>query len=249
MQITGKAKIDYKTKNLVRRLQPGDIAVICHRDLDRVAAADLVSCKVKAVINSQKSVSGKYPNLGPDLLLEANLALIDDVGEEIMKLKENSLITITEKGEIFQGDVLIAKGRVITRDILRREMEKARQNLERALDKFIDNTVDYVRREKYFILGDIEYPPTKVKFQGKHVLIVIRGNNCREDLAAIKSYIDDIKPVLVGVDGGADILWEFGYQPDLVIGTWTAFPMKFSKWLKKSWSMPTPTARLPAWRG
>ncbi len=218
MQITGKAKIDYKTKNLVRRLQPGDIAVICHRDLDRVAAADLVSCKVKAVINSQKSVSGKYPNLGPDLLLEANLALIDDVGEEIMKLKENSLITITEKGEIFQGDVLIAKGRVITRDILRREMEKARQNLERALDKFIDNTVDYVRREKYFILGDIEYPPTKVKFQGKHVLIVIRGNNCREDLAAIKSYIDDIKPVLVGVDGGADILWEFGYQPDLVIG-------------------------------
>ena len=164
MQITGKAKIDYKTKNLVRRLQPGDIAVICHRDLDRVAAADLVSCKVKAVINSQKSVSGKYPNLGPDLLLEANLALIDDVGEEIMKLKENSLITITEKGEIFQGDVLIAKGRVITRDILRREMEKARQNLERALDKFIDNTVDYVRREKYFILGDIEYPPTKVKF-------------------------------------------------------------------------------------
>src|SRR5690606_38567964 len=113
-------------------------------------------------------------------LLEANLALIDDVGEEIMKLKENSLITITEKGEIFQGDVLIAKGRVITRDILRREMEKARQNLERALDKFIDNTVDYVRREKYFILGDIEYPPTKVKFQGKHVLIVIRGNNCRE---------------------------------------------------------------------
>jgi uncharacterized membrane-anchored protein len=218
MQIIGKVKVDYRTKNLIQRLQHGDIAVICHQDLDRVAATDLVSRKVKAVINSQKSVTGKYPNLGPDLLLKANIVLIDDAGEKVMKLKEGSVITLTGTGEIFQDNVLIARGRVFTREILEKELEKARQNIERALDKFIDNTLEYARKEKYFILGDIEYPETKVIFQGKHVLIVVRGNNCREDLAAIKTYIDDIKPVLVGVDGGADILWEFGYKPDLVIG-------------------------------
>ncbi|HHY04454.1 MAG TPA: hypothetical protein GX534_04635 [Thermoanaerobacterales bacterium] len=218
MSLTSCAKVDFKTKNLVKRLNPGDIAVICHEDLDEVGASSLVAKKVKAVINARKSITGKYPNLGPEIILDANILLIDNVGEHIMQLEENTTITITDDGKIYSGDVLIAEGQVFTKEILENEMEKARQNIEKALDDFIDNTLEYAKREKYFIMGGVDIPQTDTCFEGKHVLIVVRGNNFKEDLAVMKTYIDEMKPVLVGVDGGADALMEFGYKPDVVIG-------------------------------
>src|ERR1700685_3136652 len=67
------------TKNLTKRLCPGDIAIIDHVDLDRVAADALISRKVSAVVNAAVSMSGRYPNLGPQLLMEAGIPLVDDV--------------------------------------------------------------------------------------------------------------------------------------------------------------------------
>ncbi|MGI6129142.1 MAG: putative cytokinetic ring protein SteA [bacterium] len=218
MTITATAKVDRRTKNLVKRLQPGDIAVICHENLDQVAAADLVAKKVSAVINARQSITGKYPNLGPQTLLKANIVLVDNAGDAIMNLPESSTITIDNQGRIYKNCALMAQGTIITAKIAEQKMADAQENIAEALNRFIDNTLSYAKKEKSFITGQVDIPATNTNFKGKQVLIVARGNNFREDLAAIRDYVDDVKPVLVGVDGGADVLVDFGYLPDMVIG-------------------------------
>ena len=218
MTIIGTAKIDHKTKNLINRLEPGDIAVINHEDIDEVAALGLTTSKVKAVINAAKSITGRYPNPGPGIILEANIPIIDDVGQQIMSCKEGSKVTIRDSGEIIVDGKLVAMGEFLTPEKVKEQMEAAKKNMEVSLDKFIDNTLDYAKKEKYLIMGGVEIPETDTVIKGRHVLIVVRGNNYKEDLAAIKTYIDEVKPVLIGVDGGADALLEYGYKPDIVIG-------------------------------
>ena len=220
MPITGTAKSDYKTKNLIKRLNPGDIAVVCHEDLDEVGALGLVSCKVKAVINASKSITGRYPNPGPDILSRANIQIIDNVGKQIMSIKDGTIIMISDTGEIYIDEKLVAKGKILTPDYIKSEMELARENMEYSLDMFINNTLEYAKKEKYLIMGGVEIPDIDTIIKDKHVLLVVRGNNYKDDLAAIKTYIDEVKPVLVGVDGGADALLEYGYTPDIIIVIW-----------------------------
>jgi uncharacterized membrane-anchored protein len=218
MIINGKAKADHKTKNLVKRLNPGDIAVINHEDLDEVGAQSLVSARVKAVVNAASSITGKYPNPGPQILCKAGIPVIDHAGPGVMDIKEDSPITITPEGEIYCDNRMVARGHLLTTEEVKEKMESARNNVEKSLDKFIDNTLEYAKKEKYLIMGGIEIPQIQTNLKGKHVLIVVRGNDYKEDLTAIKTYIDEVRPVLVGVDGGADAIMEFGYKPDMIIG-------------------------------
>lgn len=218
MYIKGIAKVDHKTKNLVKRLNAGDIAVIDHEDIDEVAAMGLVAAKVRAVVNAAKSITGRYPNPGPDILARANIPIVDHAGEQVMRLRENSEISITGDGRIFCDGRLIARGEMLTMEKIEKIMKLARMNMENSLDKFIDNTLEYAKKEKYLIMGGVEIPQIRTDIKGKHVLIVVRGSNYKEDLAAIRTYIAEVRPVLVGVDGGADAIMEFGYRPDIIIG-------------------------------
>jgi uncharacterized membrane-anchored protein len=181
-------------------------------------ALGLSSRKVKAVINAAKSITGRYPNPGPAVLLDANIPIVDNVGNQIMSLEEGSSITITDNGEIYNNNEFVARGEFLTLDKVNAEMESARINMENSLNMFINNTLAYAKKEKYLIMGGVEIPEINTVIKNKHVLIVVRGNNYKEDLAAIKTYIDEVKPVLVGVDGGADALLEYGYTPDIIIG-------------------------------
>ncbi|MBO8137787.1 MAG: hypothetical protein H0Z40_06595 [Desulfotomaculum sp.] len=218
MPIKGTVKIDNKTKNLVKRLNPGDIAVINHRELDKVAAQSLIDKKVKAVINVAPSLSKDYPNLGPLTLLEAGIPLIDDAGEELLlKLQEGDKVEIIG-GEIYLEDDVIGRGMLLNKDYVLAEMEKSRQNVNITLSKFVQNTLDYARNEIDLICQKLKIPKVNTVFENRHTLIVVRGHNYKEDLIAIKSYIDEVRPVLIGVDGGADALVEFGYTPDIIIG-------------------------------
>lgn len=218
MQISGRIKIDKRTKNLVKRINPGEIAVIDHKDIDEIAAESLVEKKVLAVINADKSISGKYPNMGPSILNDAGIPIIDDTGKEIFSaLNENDRITIIDN-EIYKNDNLIAKGKLLNKDVIKYKLDESRENLSNELDKFIENTLDYAKKEKSFILENANIPAIKTKFKNKHALVVVRGKNYKEDLFTIKQYIKDVKPILIGVDGGADALLEFGLIPDIVIG-------------------------------
>lgn len=218
MNIQAPIKVDRKTKRLAKRLKGGEIAVINHIDIDEVAANSLVEGKIKLVINASKSISGRYPNKGPGILVQKNILIIDNVGEDLFnELKEDDIIQVID-GKIYKEDKLIGEGEVLDKDKVEEKIEKAYENISVELSRFIDNTIDYAKKEKGFILGDIEIPCVSTKYENKHVLIVVRGQDYKEDLSAILSYIEEVKPILVGVDGGADALLEFGYKPDVIVG-------------------------------
>jgi len=216
--IRGRAKKDKKTKNLINRLAPNDIAVIHHKDLDEIAAIQLRDKKVKAVVNAAPSISGKYPNRGPEILCSAGIPIIDSVGEEVFdRINDNDLLEITEEN-MFVNNTFLCKINILTEDEVRRKMQEASENLWFVLNEFIENTLNYAEKEKEFILNPVKLPPLSTDMAGKHVLIVIRGKNYKEDLKAIRPYIEEVNPIMIGVDGGADALLEFGYRPDIIIG-------------------------------
>jgi uncharacterized membrane-anchored protein len=216
--ITGVARLDPRTKSLTRRLQPGDIAVIDHVDLDRVSADALVSRQPAAVINVASSISGRYPNLGPRILIEAGIPLLDDVGPEIFsKVTEGAVLRVDEE-TVYAGDEVITKGTVQTADSVEKAMAEARAGLSEQIEAFAANTMDYLTRERELLIDGVGVPEIETRLEGRHVLVVVRGYHYREDIATLRPYIREYRPVLIGVDGGADALLESGYRPDVIVG-------------------------------
>ena len=204
MKVQAPIKVDRKTKRLAKRLTGREIAVINHVDIDEGAANSLVEGKIKLVINASESISGRYPNKGPGILTENNILIIDNVGEELFhNLAEGQIIEVID-GNIYRDGELLGSGEVLDKQQVSEKLKKAYENLSVELDRFIDNTIDYAKKEKGFILGEVEIPHVKTNY----------ANN----LSTIISYIEEMKPILVGVDGGADALLEFGYTPDVIVG-------------------------------
>ncbi|GAA1906885.1 putative cytokinetic ring protein SteA [Lapillicoccus jejuensis] len=214
----GPIRVDARTKNLTKRLRPGDVAVIDHVDLDRVSAEALAALRPAAVVNAAASISGRYPNLGPEILLGAGIPLLDGVGQEaVAALKEGDV-------GVVEGNTLLVRGQVAatgTRqdaDTVREAMEAARAGLAVQLEAFAGNTMEYLKRERDLLLDGVGVPEIRTRLEGRHALIVVRGYHYLEDLQALRHYIREYRPVLLGVDGGADALLEAGHQPDLIVG-------------------------------
>src|SRR4051812_23267385 len=216
--VVGPARVDARTKRLTRRLQPGDIAVIDHEDLDRIAAEELIEANVGAVINASRSISGRYPNVGPLLVAAAGIPLVDDVGSEIMDSVREGQVLRIEGSEVHRGDTLVAKGTCHTLQSLEEQLDAAKRAMGDELERFAENTLEYLRQERHLLTDSPTLPDIAVDLKGRHVLVVVRGLDYREDLATLRAYIGEVRPVLIGVDGGADALLEAGYRPDLIIG-------------------------------
>ncbi|HET6533340.1 MAG TPA: putative cytokinetic ring protein SteA [Actinoplanes sp.] len=215
---SGIARVDRRTKRLVGRLRPGEIAVIDHVDIDRVAADSLVAVGVSAVLNAKPSISGRYPNLGPEVLIQAGIVLIDDLGEDTFeRITEGDVVSI-------EGDTVILDGEPIGSGIrqdaetVAKAMADAREGLSVQLEAFAANTMDYLKQERDLLLDGVGVPEVTTQIAGRHVLIVVRGYDYKADLDVLRPYIREFKPVLIGVDGGADALVESGYTPDMIIG-------------------------------
>ncbi|MDG4780697.1 putative cytokinetic ring protein SteA [Micromonospora sp. WMMD961] len=217
-RVLGTARLDRRTKRLVGRLRPGDIAVIDHVDLDRVAADSLVAVGVGAVLNAKPSVSGRYPNLGPEVLIAAGIPLLDDLGEGVFeRIREGDQVRI-EGNTVFAGDEPVAHGSLQDAESVAKAMADAREGLSVQLEAFAANTMDYLRQERDLLLDGVGVPDIETQMQGRHCLIVVRGYDYKADLDVLRPYIREFKPVLIGVDGGADALVEAGYTPDMIIG-------------------------------
>jgi uncharacterized membrane-anchored protein len=217
-QSGGRARVGRRTKELVARIGPGDVAVIDHEDLDRVAAEGLVHAGVAMVVNVAPTISGRYPNLGPTVLDDAGIPLVDRVGRLLMeKVRDGDQLRV-EGDRLFVGDRLVGVGVRQTRASIVRAMDAAREAVDERFEGFARNTLEYMREERDLLFGGAGLPELRHDLDGRHVLVVVRGYGYREDLAALRSYIGDVKPVLVGVDGGADALLDAGYVPDVVIG-------------------------------
>ena len=212
------ARVDARTKRMLVRLQPGEVAVIDHEDLDRVAAEGLVARGTAAVVNASPSITGRYPNLGPLILVRAGIPLIDGVGTLLMqKVKEGTGLRVKDDRIMADGE-LVGVGVRQTEQSVIRAMDEARTRLAERFDDFARNTLEYMQRERDLLFGGGGMPELDHDLSGRHVLVVVRGTRFREDLAALRPYISDVKPVLVGVDGGADALMEQGYRPNVIVG-------------------------------
>jgi uncharacterized membrane-anchored protein len=211
-------RLDRRTKDLTKRLNSGEIAVIDHTDIDRVAADALVARGVSAVVNASQSISGRYPNLGPGILARAGIPILDNVGADVFgKVKEGTRVRVD--GEcLYVGDRLVAEGRHLDSEAIAVAMEEAKAGLSSQLEAFAANTMEYMKRERALLLDGVGVPDIKTDMDGQHVLIVVRGYDYKEDLAQLRSYIRDYRPVLIGVDGGADALREAGYKPAIIVG-------------------------------
>ncbi|MFN0155566.1 MAG: putative cytokinetic ring protein SteA [Gaiella sp.] len=216
--LSGPARLGRRTKDLVKRLQPGAVAVLEHRDLDRVSAEELVAAGVVAVVNTRESSSGRFPNPGPLRLVRGGVALLDVVDVPLFEvLSEGQPLTV-RNDELWAGGQLVARGCRLDAQTLERRLDEQRTRLTDALEAFAGNTLSRLQEEGRQLAGDIEFPTLRTRFRGRHAVVIARGPGYKDDLRIVRPYIRDFKPVLVAVDGGADALLEFGFQPDVIIG-------------------------------
>ncbi len=218
LEVSGTAKVGRRTKDLIKTLGPGDIAVIDHQDLDRVAGEGLAAAGVAAVVNASKSISGRYPNGGPLRVVEAGIPLVDDVGSDVMDaIRTGAALRIVDGALVVDG-VEVAAGAVLDESDVLERMESARDSIGNELERFAVNTLEYIEKEARLLFEPIVVPEIRTRFAGRHVLIVVRGHDYKEDLRALRPYISEYHPVLVGVDGGADALLDMKLTPDMIIG-------------------------------
>jgi uncharacterized membrane-anchored protein len=223
-EISGPVRLGRKTKLLVGHLLAGDIVVIDHLDIDRVSAEELIAAGASAVLNCRASTSGTYPNLGPQLLVEAGVLLVDLPDDSLFhSLSDGDPVTIRVTPADTRGEVLY-KGRQLVSGVVldvarvRADTEARRREIGDALERFAHNTIEHMREERELLAGRIDLPRFRTDFRDRSALVVVRGVDHQRDLRALKPFIRDTRPVLVAVDGGADALMEAGLTPHMIVG-------------------------------
>jgi uncharacterized membrane-anchored protein len=219
VEFTGTARLDKRTKRLVRRLGPGDIAIIDHRDLDRVSAEELLATNVRVVVNVSPSMSGRFPNAGPLELVRGGVRLIDVNGEsDLFEEVRDGESLVVRGSSLFRSGSRLAAGHTLTEVELETQLAEQRGRVTEALEGFAENTLRYLREEAKLLSEGVRLPQVQTRFRDKHALVVARGPGLKRDLRIVKPYIRDFRPVLVGVDGGADALLQAGYKPHVIVG-------------------------------
>ena len=218
IEFTGRARLGRRTKNLVQRLGPADVAIIDHRDIDRVSAEELLESGVRVVVNVAPSQTGRFPNPGPLLLVRGGVRLIDAPGAPLFdELSDGEDVTV-RGASVFRNGTCLANGRSLGAEELARSLADQQGRVTEALEGFAENTLRYLRDEGRLLAEGIDFPALETRFRERHALVVARGPGYKRDLAIVRSYVRDFKPVLVGVDGGADALLAAGMKPDVIVG-------------------------------
>ncbi|MGB3097666.1 MAG: putative cytokinetic ring protein SteA [Solirubrobacterales bacterium] len=217
-RIAGRVRRGKRTKDLVKKLAPGEIAVIDHADLDRIASEDLAGSGVVAVLNNAASSTDRYPNVGPLLLVRAGVPVIDFSETDLFELLSDGDLVEIDGGGLLRDGEQVAIGNRLSESEMRARLAAQRARIDRALGEFATNTIEHVREESELLTGEIEFPTVRTRFRDRHTLIVVRGPDYREDLGALGAYIRDVRPLIVAVDGGADAVLEAGFKPDVILG-------------------------------
>src|SRR3954454_16371204 len=214
----GRARLGKRTKLLVRRLKPGDIAVIDHEDIDRVAADDLVAAGIRCVLNAARSSSGRYPNPGPMILTDAGVHLVDLPTLPLFDLIDDGQQIEVRGGDVIRDGKVVATGEVLDSEAVHRAHEHARQQIGEALAAFAENTINHLRDERELLAGRIDLPEFDTSFRDRPALVVVRGVDHQKDLRIMRPYVRDVRPVIVAVDGGADAVLAEGFTPHMIVG-------------------------------
>ncbi|MEA2428138.1 MAG: hypothetical protein QOF37_1766 [Thermoleophilaceae bacterium] len=217
-EFTGTVRLGKRTKRLVKRLGPDDIAVIDHSEIDRVSGEDLVGTGVRCILNCARSASPRYGNQGPVIITDAGIHLVDMPAAPLFDvLKDGERVTV-RGAKLYRGDELLWDGEVQDREAVQESYEAGRRGIGEALEAFAANTMAHIREERELVSGNLELPELVTTIRDRPVLVVVRGVDHKKDLRALKPYVRDMKPVLIGVDGGADAILEDGHKPDMIVG-------------------------------
>jgi len=218
VEFTGTARLGRRTKSLVRRLGPGDVAIIDHEDLDRVSAEELLESGVRVVVNVARSQTGRFPNPGPLLLVRGGVRLIDAPDAPLFdEVGDGEAVTV-RGASLFRNGTCLASGSALDAARLEASLAEQRARVTGALEVFAENTLRYLREEGRLLAEGVDFPPLRTRFRERHALVVARGPGYKRDLAMVRPYVRDFKPVIVGVDGGADALLQAGIKPDVIVG-------------------------------
>lgn len=216
--VRGSARLGRRTKDLVKRVEPGDIAIVDHADLDRVSVEELCEAGVAAVVNVAASSTGRFPNPGPLQLVRAGVALVDVPGDSLFDTVSDGELVMVRGGSLWRNGTHLAEGVRLDEAVLEAALDQQRTRVTHALEAFADNTLRHLREEGRLLSGDVEFPVLRTKFRDRHAVVVARGPGYKRDLAIVRPYIRDFRPVLVAVDGGADALLEAGLRPHVIVG-------------------------------
>ena len=216
--VTGVARVDRHTDALLRRLRPGDIAVLDQVDLDRATADALVAADVAAVVNAAPSISGRFPNLGPQILVDAGVPLVDAAGTEVLHAVKDGTRVRLHDGVLYSGEVALAEGVAQTADSVADALVEARSGLAHQLEAFAANTIEFMRRERGLLLDGVGVPDVQVDLAGRQVLVVAAGYGHVADLRRLNRFVREHRPRLIGVGAGADALLAAGHRPHLIVG-------------------------------
>jgi uncharacterized membrane-anchored protein len=216
--VIGVARVDRRTGDLLRRVGPGDIVVFNQIDLDRRTADALVAAEVAGVVNASASISGRFPNLGPEILVSAGIPLIDNVGTGALHdIKEGARLRLHE-GCVYAGERELAKGTEQTPESVADQMIEAKAGMSAQLEAFSANTIEFLRRERTMILDGVGVPELYVPMKDREVLVVAPGHGHADELRRLRRYVKEHRPVLIGVESGADTLRAAGYKPQVIVG-------------------------------
>ncbi|MET0898076.1 MAG: putative cytokinetic ring protein SteA [Mycobacterium sp.] len=216
--VTGTARVDRDVDRLLRRVEPGDIVVLDVLDLDRATADALVDANIAGVVNASPSISGRYPNLGPEVLVANGIVLIDETGPEVFKKVKDGAKIRLHNGGIYSGDRRIGLGAERTDEDINEMMHEAKSGLVAHLEAFAGNTIEFIRSESPLLIDGVGIPDIDVDLRRRHVVVVAEEPGAAEDLKALKPFIKEYQPVLIGVGAGADLLRKAGYRPQLIVG-------------------------------
>jgi uncharacterized membrane-anchored protein len=216
--VIGTARVGRRTAALLPRLRAGDIAVLDQVDLDRAAADALVGAEVAGVVNARPMISGRYPNLGPEILVAAGIPVLDDVGTDVFGAVRDGARVRLDGDTLYAGETVLAQGVPQTPQTVADQLLEAKAGLTAQLEAFAANTVEFAKRERPLLLDGAGVPEIRTPLAGRQVVVVCRGYDYLRELAGLRDYLRETRPVLIGVDGGADALREAGYTPDIVVG-------------------------------
>jgi uncharacterized membrane-anchored protein len=216
--VIGTARVDRDIDRLLRRVCPGDIVVLDVLDLDRITADALVDAEIAAVVNASTSVSGRYPNLGPEVLVANGVTLIDETGPEVFKKIRDGAKVRLYNGGVYSGDRRLIRGTERTDQEIADLMQEAKTGLVAHLEAFAGNAIEFIRSESPLLIDGIGIPEVDVELRGRHVVVVADEDHAADDLKRLKPFIKEYQPVLIGVGTGAEVLRKAGYRPQLIVG-------------------------------
>jgi uncharacterized membrane-anchored protein len=216
--VSGVARVDRNTGALLRRLRRGDVAVLDQVDLDRSTADALVAAGAAAVVNAAPSISGRFPNLGPEILVDAGVPLVDAVGGEVLHAVKDGARVRVHDGVVYAGDRALAEGVAQTPESVADALVEAKSGLAHQLEAFAANTIEFMRRERALLIDGLGVPEVEVDLDGRQVLVVAAGYDHVAELGRLRRFIREYRPRLVGVGAGADALLAAGHRPDLIVG-------------------------------